>query len=167
VNNNSSRAEPIGIAPETHSDRRHPVDRRKRTLRALLHGSLTPRRRAARRDGEHTFSSVDWHHPQWLAVAMLTLLLCAADGVLTLMLLQRGADEANPFMMPLVYGSPLTFAVVKMGLTSGGVVLLTVLARARLFRRIPVGLILYGVLLAYATLVAYEFWLLEALLRLD
>jgi len=94
---------------------------------------------------------------------MLTLLLCTADAFMTLVLLERGANEANPFMEPLVGGSPLVFAMVKMGLTSGGIVILILLARIRVFGRIPVSFLLYGVLLAYATLVAYEFWLLEAL----
>jgi hypothetical protein len=42
-----------------------------------------------------------------------------------------------------------------------GVVLLTVVARARAFGRVPVGVLLYTVLLVYATLVAYEYWLCD------
>ena len=107
---------------------------------------------------------MDWHHPQWLAVAIVTLLLCTADALLTLTLLENGAVEANPFMQPLVGGSPLTFALVKMGLTSGGIVMLILLARVRIMRgRIPVSLLLYTVLLGYAALVGYEFWLLGVL----
>jgi hypothetical protein len=107
---------------------------------------------------------VDWHHPQWLAVAILTLLLCSADAFLTLQLLSHGAVEANPFMEPLVGGSPLTFTVVKMGLTSSGIVTLILLARVRILRRIPVSFLLYTVLVGYAVLVGYEFWLLDVLL---
>ena len=95
---------------------------------------------------------------------MLTLLLCTADALLTLTLLQRGANEANPFMQPLVGGSPLLFAMVKMGLTSGGIVMLILLAQIRVFGRIPVSFLLYTVLLGYAGLVGYEFWLMEDLL---
>ncbi len=149
---------------ESDADRRNRNDRRKRTFRSLVHGSLVPRRRGPRRDHEHSLTAVDWHHPQWLAVAMLTLLLCTADAFLTLTLLEQGADEANPLMQPFVGGSPLLFAMVKMGLTSGGIVLLILLARVRLFGRIPVSFILYTVLFGYAALVGYEFWLLGALL---
>jgi hypothetical protein len=151
------------ITAESAADRRNRNDRRKRTFRSLIHGSISPRRRGPRRDDDHSFTAVDWHHPQWLAVAMLTLLLCTADAFMTLVLLERGANEVNPFMQPLVGGSPVVFAMVKMGLTSGGIVTLILLARIRVFGRIPVSFLLYGVLLAYATLVAYEFWLLEAL----
>jgi hypothetical protein len=144
-------------------ERRGRPDRRKQTFRALLKGSVSPRRKAPRRDADRSLTSVDWHHPQWLAVAILTLLLCSADAFLTLILLERGANEANPFMQPLVGGSPLVFTVVKLGLTSTGITVLILLAGARLFGRVPVSAILYAVLFAYAALVAYEFWLLETL----
>lgn len=164
--NNSSGADLADRTPdrvERSAERRHAHDRRKRTFHALFHGSFTPRRRGARRDGERSLSAVDWHHPQWLAVAILTLLLSLADALLTLTLLERGASEANPFMQPLVRGSPLAFAIIKIGLTAGGIILLTLLARVRVFGSVPVSLILYMVLLAYAVLVGYEFWLLETL----
>ena len=107
---------------------------------------------------------MDWHHPQWLAVAILTLLLCTADAFLTLTLLEQGANEANPFMERFVGGSALVFAMVKMGLTSGGIVMLILLAQVRLFGRIPVSFLLYAVLFGYTALVGYEFWLLGVLL---
>ena len=132
-------------------------------LRALLLGSFNPRRRVPRRADEHAVSAVDWHHPQWLAIAMLILLFSCTDALLTLMLIERGASEANPLMAPLVGGSGVAFALVKIGLTAGGVVLLTQLARMRAFGRIPVGVLLYTVLAIYGALIAYEFGLLNAL----
>lgn len=163
MNHKTGRAE----LNEASSDRRVPRDRRKRTIRSLIHGSLNPRRLSPRRDGEYnSLTAVDWHHPQWLAVAMLTLIMCVADAFLTLMLIQKGAYEANPLMEPLVNGSALTFTVIKFGLTAGGLTVLILLARARLFRNVPVALILYCVLLAYAALIGYELWLVEALSEL-
>jgi hypothetical protein len=162
VNNNSSRAE--RVPPVVSSDRRRPAERRQRTLRALIYGSFNPRRLGSRREGEQSFAAVDWHHPQWLAVAMLTLLMCVADALLTITLLQRGAYEANPLMEPLVHGSPLAFATIKFGLTATGLVVLILLARVRLFRNVPVAFVLYAVLIAYAVLIGYEVWLLGALL---
>ena len=94
---------------------------------------------------------------------MLTLLLSTADALLTLILLERGANEANPVMAQFVGGSPLVFAMVKMGLTSGGIIVLILLARVRVFGRVPVSFLLYTVLFGYAVLVGYEFWLLETL----
>jgi len=132
-------------------------------LRALLHGSFRPRRREPRRADERALSAVDWHHPQWLAIAILIVVFSCSDALLTLMLLDDGAYEANPMMAPLVAGSAAAFAVVKMGLTAGGVVLLTQLARLRAFGGVPVGVLLYLVLALYGALIAYEFGLLNAL----
>jgi uncharacterized protein DUF5658 len=142
------------------TDRRGP-DRRSRTFHSLFYGSFNPRRRNPRRGDDTSLAAVDWHHPQWLGVALLIVLLSCADAFLTLTLIERGAYEANPFMAPLVGGSPLAFTVVKIGLTGGGVVLLTILVRLRIFRRVPIGLVLYAVLAAYAALVMYEMSLLE------
>lgn len=93
---------------------------------------------------------------------MLIVVFSCTDALLTLVLLERGAYEANPMMAPLVVGSASAFAVVKIGLTAGGVVLLTQLARLRAFGRIPVGVLLYVVLAIYGALIAYEFGLLNA-----
>ena len=140
---------------------RRRTERRTRVLRALMQGSFHPRRRAPRRAGERALGAVDWHQPQWLATAMLIVTLCGADAFLTLVLLERGAYEINPVMRALLGGSALAFAGVKIGLTAAGVVLLTLLARTRAFGRVSVGMLLYGVLAAYALLVAYEFSLLS------
>jgi hypothetical protein len=149
-----------GSGPGPQERRR--IDRRIHVLRALLLGSFNPRRRGPRRADERAVSAVDWHHPQWLAIAMLILLFSCTDALLTLMLVERGASEANPLMAPLVGGSGVAFALVKIGLTAGGVVLLTQLARMRAFGRIPVGVLLYTVLAIYGALIAYEFELLNA-----
>jgi hypothetical protein len=149
------------LAPTGDAERRHSVERRTRTVRALLQGSFKPRRHGPRRHADVSLTATDWHHPQWLAVVLLILLLSLADAVLTLTLLQHGAFEANPVMALLVHGSVRAFAVTKMGLTTSGVVVLTLLARARVFGRMPIGFLLYAVLLGYAVLVAYELHLLQ------
>jgi len=141
-------------------------ERRKQVLRALLCGSFNPRRRSPRRGGEGGVGGVDWHHPQWLAIAILIVLLSCVDAFLTLTLVERGANEVNPLMAPLVGGSAFAFALVKIGLTAAGVVLLTVLVSIRAFGRVPVGLLLYAVLAGYGTLVVYEFSLLDLPLAL-
>jgi hypothetical protein len=144
-------------------EQRRRGDRRQNVLRALLHGSLRPRRRGPRRAGERGVSAVDWHHAQWLAIAVLIVVFSCSDALLTLMLIERGAYEVNPLMRPLVGGSALAFTLVKVGLTAVGVVLLTQMARMRAFGRIPVGLLLYSLLTVYGLLIFYEFRLLNAL----
>lgn len=102
----------------------------------------------------------DWFHPQWLAVSIGILLLCGIDAILTLMLIDQGASEINPVMEPLVRGSGHSFAYWKFGLTAVGVVILTLLARLRVYGK-AVGWVLYVVLGMYSVLVGYEVLLLR------
>jgi hypothetical protein len=136
------------------------VERRRSVLSALWRGNFARRRVAPRRFSERHPVVTDWFHPQWLAVGILILLLCSADALLTLTLLTRGAVEVNPVMAALLGGSGHAFVNWKVGLTSFGVVLLTVLARLRVFGR-AVGVILYAILGMYAVLVGYELFLLH------
>jgi hypothetical protein len=152
---------PEDESSKTAAERRAAPERRTRTLRALFTGSLTPRRRGLRRDTDAGIVAVDWHESRWLAVALLIVILSCADAFFTLRLIAEGAYEVNPVMATFLDGSLWGFALVKIGLTSLGVVLLTALARARAFGRFSVGMALYTVLLVYAVLVAYEYWLCE------
>jgi hypothetical protein len=144
-------------------DRRENQDRRKSTFRAFIHGGLSPRRRGPRRAGEIRATDVDLHHPQWLGVTLLVLLLSCADALLTLTLISHGAVEINPLMAKLVYGSGHGFAAWKIGVTAVSLIVLAVLARVRvrLFGYLPVGAVLYLVLAGYVILVCYEVWLLD------
>lgn len=147
-------------AVQGEAERRRGPDRRTRVARALVYGNFNPRRRGPRRTGEQRLGAIDWYHPWWLAIATLILALCATDAVLTIVLISRGAYELNPLLAPLVGGSGVLFAVVKIGLTGVGVVLLTLLSRLKAFGRLPVALLLYGVLVGYGVLIAYELYLL-------
>jgi hypothetical protein len=138
-------------------------ERRQQVLRGLLLGSFHARRRSPRRAGERALAAIDWHQPQWLATAILIMLCSCADALLTLTLLRHGAYELNPLMRPLLGGSALAFAVVKVGLTAGGVVVLTLLARIRAFGGLSGGLLLYVFLAGYGALIVYEYRLLERL----
>lgn len=142
------------------------AERRKTTWHALWSSSFERRRRALRRDADRGLVNTDWHHPQWLAVALLILLLCCADALLTLTLINSGGSEINPFMQPLVTGSGRGFALWKFGLTSSGVVMLVIIAQHRAFGRWRVGPLLYAVLFGYCALVGYELWLVQDLLDL-
>jgi len=136
-------------------------DRRTATLRALWVGNFHKRRMGPRREDDRGLANSDWHHPQWLAVSILILLLCIADALLTLTLLGDGAREVNPLMETLIGGPGRGFALWKIGLTGAGVVLLVLMAQLRTLGRLPVGAILYVVLAGYSTLIGYELWLLS------
>jgi hypothetical protein len=144
-------------------ERRGGPDRRRLTLRSFLQGGITPRRRAGRRADEQHLP-IDWHEPYLLFLAMMILLLSVADAFLTITLIMAGAQEANPLLAFVLHEHPEYFAILKMGLTSSGVLVLVAVARARLFRVMRAGLLLQGVFVAYVALIAYEWWLLRTFL---
>jgi Domain of unknown function (DUF5658) len=141
----------------TPAERRTATDRRRVSLRSFLQGGLTPRRRTGRRvDEQHL--PIDWHEPYLLFLSLMILLLSVADAFLTLTLIMGGAEEANPFLAFILKERPELFAVVKMGLTGLGVLVLVAVARARLFQVMRAGIVLQGIF------VAYEWWLLRSFL---
>ncbi len=153
--------ETVGIVGEgAAAERRISRERREKILRALLWGNIWQRRRAPRRDGAAQLGGVDWHEPQWLAAALLIMLLSVADAVLTLTLLNHGAIELNPLMRVLVMGSDRSFVYLKMGITAVTVTMLVLLIRVRTFGRQLAGPVLLMTALVYALLVSYEYWLL-------
>ena len=107
---------------------------------------------------------VDWHEPYLLALAVTILLLNVVDAFLTLTLLTSGANEANPLVAFILNSHPRLFALTKMALTGGGVLILVAVARIRLFNVMRVGTLLHAVLAGYLTLIGYEWWLLHAVL---
>jgi hypothetical protein len=151
------------LRAESCVDRRCRVDRRQLALRSFLRGGLNPRRRNGRRAGEQHLP-IDWHEPYLLFLSLMILLLSVADAFLTITLIMGGASEANPLLAFILRDHPELFAVVKMGLTGAGVLVLVALARSRVFRVMRVGLVLQGVFVAYLLLIAYEAWLLRTFL---
>jgi hypothetical protein len=133
----------------------------------VWYGSFHPRRRTPpRRLDESRFHSLDWHSAHLLAVAIGILLLSVVDAFLTVVLLQGGADEVNPIMAALIYRSVAVFAALKMAMTSMGITLMVILARYRFMRLLRVDWVLYGVLIAYASLIRYEVWMLKGPVQL-
>ena len=144
-------------------ERRRSTERRRLTLGSFLRGGITPRRRNGRRAGEQHLP-VDWHRPYLLFLSLTILLLSVADAFLTLTLIMDGATETNPFLAFILRDHPHLFAVVKMGLTGTGVLVLVAVARSRLFRIMRVETVLEGLFVAYVVLVAYEWWMLRTCL---
>ena len=155
-------AAPSAEGAAGHRDRRRGLgDRRERMFWSLFYGGLRPRRRHGRRDADHHRPLVDWHGEGLLTSAIVVLLLCVADALLTLQLLTDGATEVNPLMAQLVNRGALGFAIVKLSLTGAGVLALVSIARFRVFRQLRAATLVHAVLFAYSVLVAYELWLLN------
>lgn len=143
------------------NDRRSGVERRHPSIAAYWRGALNPRRREGRRETDRVYTIIDWHSPRVLALVLLILGLSTLDAVLTLMLMNQGADEVNPVMALFVPHNLGWFAFIKLGLTSLGAAVLVACARMKLFRLFPGELLLYLVVACYVVLVGYELFLLE------
>ena len=96
-----------------------------------------------------------------LIPAFAILGLCMLDAVLTVMLMKHGAVELNPVMALFLPQNLLAFALSKLALTGGGLLVLVACSRMRLFRKIPGELVMYAVLGGYVWLISYELRLLE------
>jgi hypothetical protein len=112
---------------------------------------LVGRRRGGRREGEDADVLVDRYRAwEWAAVAAL-LLLCLADLLLTLDVLDRGGEEVNPVMRWALERGVGTFAALKLGLTLLGALVLLVRVRFRWMRQALLALVA-----AYVLLIGYH-----------
>jgi hypothetical protein len=143
------------------ADRRSGTERRALSMASFWQGARHPRRRDWRRASDAMYPIIDWHSPRVFASVLAILLLCATDGVFTVMLLANGAVEVNPFMAKFVPHSLGWFAAVKLSLTAAGVLVLVACSRMKFFRTVPGEALLATVLLAYAAVVGWELWLLS------
>ena len=91
------------------------------------------------------------------------MLLSCLDATLTLYLLSHGAVELNPFMALLIDINPRLFVIVKLGLTSIGLMLLLAHINFRIFQTVRVDHCLYLSLFIYIALASYETLLVSRL----
>jgi hypothetical protein len=89
-------------------------------------------------------------------LAVGTMLLSCADAFLTLLLINNGMYEANPFMAGAMGVSTNAFVASKMALTGAGILVLVYLAKTHFLDRFRAGLFLTVFFSGYACLVCYE-----------
>ena len=147
-------------APVPVVERRVNNDRRQMSVRSILQGAFSPRRRAGRRVSDQD-TPIDWHHPHLMFLSLVMLALSVVDAFLTVTLMNNGAQESNPLLALFVIEHPSLFAAVKMALTGVSIVVLVAVAQSRLFRVISGRLVFQALVFAYFALVLYEAWLLR------
>ena len=148
-----------GAAPE----RRNRRDRRTHSLHSFAYGSLRPRRRFGRRDGDETRIFLDWHEPRVLYLALAILLMSCLDALLTLNILTAGGRELNGFMDWLIRSDVFWFLAVKIGATGVAISMLAVAVKRHLLGLIPVIRILEFIFVGYLALMAWELYLLAGM----
>ena len=140
----------------TMPEQRANADRRNFTWRTVAYGFALSRRREHRREIDDDVIFIDWHHPWLFFLATGTMLLSCADAFLTLLLIDLGMVEANPFMGAIMAHGTVVFTSTKLAMTAIGIFVLVFLAKARFLNRFRTGLFLTMFFTFYACLVCYE-----------
>ncbi len=151
----------VGPAPGLLEDRRRRSDRRTHSVRSFLVGSLRPRRRVGRRQGDDDRVFLDWHEPRILYLALGILLMSCADALLTLNILNDGGRELNGVMEWLISSRPSWFAGVKIGITAFSVTLLVIGVNRHFLGRIRVIRLMELFCAGYFVLMLWELYLLR------
>ena len=133
-------------------------DRRRRGLPLWHPWRLRGRRMKNRRAKDHDRPYlVDRIDGRAFLMAALLLMLTLADGVITVVLLDRGCEEANPLMRLLLRQGIVPFLVGKYVLTALFLPVALVLHQYRLFgTRVRVGQIVPLVVALYVVLIVYQ-----------
>jgi len=157
--NNKKQDEGDGFS--IHSERRRNQDRRTRKITALMCSFFRGRRQnPQRKDEKNQPFYTDVYGPDMLLLMLLILSLCVADAGLTILILQKGGVELNPFMVWLLESSSHTFFTAKYILTSLCLTVVLLHINFKLFNRITMQYVLVAVLGGYTLLVGYELKLL-------
>lgn len=127
--------------------------------RFLLQG----RRRLLRRASDQRGVCLDWHPLSLWIVTIGIFMLSALDAALTLILVQYGAQEANPLLRPLLERDTHDFVNLKLLLTAVPLVLLVAHSKLVIYGHVRVDRIIHGLLIIYLAVIVYELLLLSLL----
>ena len=139
-----------------NTERRQNIDRRTCPTRPLSRYIIKGRRKGARRDIENVNYYVDRYNPHYLAVTCSILVLCVLDAYLTLTLIRFGGVELNPFMLVLMNKDFVLALIVKYLLTAFCMIFFLIHKNFKVFGKLRIGALLYGVLTLYIALVFME-----------
>ncbi len=99
--------------------RRDRAERRLITVRSIFY-SMFKRRRCGERRSDYSDDNtyVDVHGSQVSAMVITIMVLCILDAFFTLLLIERGSSELNPFMAWMLEIDTMLFFVAKYLITS-------------------------------------------------
>jgi len=132
------------------------VERRQANLRSCFYALFMNRRKGERRTGhsnENTY--VDVYGPKILLGAIAVMIFCVLDAFFTLILLERGASELNPFLAWMLEIDVMWFYTSKYVITAVCVVWIVIHKQFDFF-----GLkgrhVMVGAVLSYMVLITYQ-----------
>ena len=137
--------------------RRQLPDRRLNSTKSISIYTFRGRRKKARRVEEAENYYVDRYELRYLFLIISILILCFMDAFLTVILLQLGAQELNPFMLIFIEKDVVLSMVVKYVITALCLICILVHKNFRIFRNLRVHSLIYIVLTLYVALVLFEY----------
>ena len=93
---------------------------------------------------------------RYLLLIALFLILCFLDAYLTLLLLQVGAIELNPFMLYFIKKDVVLSMVVKYAMTASALIFILIHKNFKVFGGLKVSKLIYVILMLYVGLVLFE-----------
>lgn len=147
-------------------ERRSGVDRRKgnRQIFFSKHLFAGNRESVRRREDRKESYSIDRYSYKLLMLILLIIFLSMCDGVLTLILLDKGAVEINPVMAYSLNHGPMVFFGVKYLLTTFSLLIILIHSNTYLFQTRLRTKALFGMIIIPFLLVIYwEFFLISLL----
>jgi hypothetical protein len=138
-------------------DRRQLPDRRIASTKSFSFYPVRGRRKRARRVEEGENYYVDRYELRYLFLIISILILCFLDAFLTVILLQLGAEELNPFMLIFIKKDLVLSMIVKYVITALSLICILIHKNFRIFRNLRVHSVIYFVLALYVVLVLFEF----------
>jgi hypothetical protein len=138
------------------NDRRQLLDRRLVSTKPFSLYTLRGRRKKSRRTKETENYYVDRYEFRYLFLIISILILCFLDAFLTLILLQLGGVELNPFMLIFIKKDVVLSMIVKYLITAISLTCILIHKNFRIFRKVRVHSLLYFVLTLYVVLVLFE-----------
>lgn len=133
------------------------TERRRHTWRTLWMGTTHGRRSGPRRqDAAFSILAHDRLPTKWVIAGIMAVGLSGLDALITLFILANGGSEVNPVMDAVIGTDLITFASLKMGLTSCGMLSLLLYARYRFLNLFQVSKLIWGAALLYVMLLGYE-----------
>jgi hypothetical protein len=145
---------------------REQKDRRTRPTQCLSRFTLRGRRRVARRDRENANYYVDRYEPRYLLMIGLILALCFLDIGLTYKIHGWGGSEVNRLAVGLIHGSPVRLLMLKLGVTSAGLIFLLLHKNFKLLGWIRAGDLIAFFLAVYLALSFYEVYAVLSISRI-
>lgn len=138
------------------------VDRRRLSFKSIWHSIFTGRRRVVQRQACDVSGYIIDTHESWLLLFTLgALVLCVVDAFLTIVLLQHGAFEANPFMAYLLEINISLFFWVKFTITFSSLMALLIFKNFTIFKYLNGYYLIVITFSIYMCLIRYEFIMLE------